>query len=167
MISLQQSLTTLPVLPLCSSILRHPQTATGTGLRTSLHTNLLTSGSATWSQWIGGMSFGSMRVSLHGLDGSPLITCTQVSSTPHKVEADLTIRRLECVGSVRCTFKSTRYHCSANTDVVCRLIPCNKLSHSMRYALPIPSKYLSTMVLRLIRSSITSATCRAVPSFAC
>lgn len=151
-------LTDILVRPPCSSTLPHPQTATETELHTLLLTSLLISGSVTWSQWTGGASSGSTKVSLHGLDGSPSTICTQVSLNNTQVKTPLTDCRLECVGTVRCTFKSSRYLCSAIADIACRLIPCNKHSHSMRYAHPTPSKYLYMMASRSTKSLITSAT---------
>ena len=140
------------------SIPRLRQIATATGLPTLWLTNLLINGSAILSQWTGGASCGSTRASLHGLDGLPSTTFTLVSISASQDEARLTRSRLECLGAVRSTFKSTRYRCSNIADHMCRLIPYNKLSHSMRFAPPIPSKSRCTMALRSIRSSITSAT---------
>lgn len=144
--------------PHCFSIPRLRQTATATGSPMLWLTSSLISGSATLSQWTGGASFGLTRVLPHGSDGLLSTTCTLVSLLPSLDGARLTSNRLECLGPVRRTFKSTRYCCSKIADIVCRLIPCNKLSHSMRFAPPILSRSRCTMVSRLIRFSITSVT---------
>ena len=96
-------------LPLCCLIQRRLQIAIETVSPMSWHMSWLTNGSAIWSLWTGGASFGSTKASRLGSDGSPSTIFTQVCLPKDLcTHGALIVHRLERLGSVCCTFKIQR-----------------------------------------------------------